>query len=91
MNRVLLEAAIAEKTGKTKKDVAAVIGAFTDVVTATLSNGEEVRLTGFGSFSVRQRKARNGKNPKTGEAISIPASSKPGFKAGKLLVDAVNK
>lgn len=61
-----------------------------DAITATLQGGSDVRLAGFGSFSVVHRKATSGRNPRTGEAISIPASNQPKFKAGKSLKDAVN-
>jgi DNA-binding protein HU-beta len=91
MNKSDLIAAIAAKTGSTKKDAEATLNAFVDVVTESLVKGEKVQLVGFGSFEVRKRAARKGRNPQTKEEIKIPASKAPVFKAGKALKDLVNK
>ena len=91
MNKSDLIAAIAAKTGETKKDAEATLNAFVDVVTETLVKGDKVQLVGFGSFEVRKRAARKGRNPQTKEEIKIPASKAPVFKAGKALKDLVNK
>ena len=91
MNKSDLIAAIAAKTGETKKSAEASVNAFVDVVTASLVKGEKVQLVGFGSFEVRKRAARKGRNPQTKEEIKIPASKAPVFKAGKALKDIVNK
>ena len=89
MNKSELIAAIAAKTGETKKE--ATLNAFVDVVTEALVKGEKVQLVGFGSFEVRKRAARKGRNPQTKEEIKIPASKAPVFKAGKALKELVNK
>ena len=91
MNKSELIAAIATKTGETKKDAEASLNAFTDVVTESLVKGDKIQLVGFGSFEVRKRAARKGRNPQTKEEIKIPASKAPVFKAGKALKDLVNK
>ena len=91
MNKSDLIAAIAAKTGDTKKSAEASVNAFVDVVTGALKKGEKVQLVGFGSFEVRKRAARKGRNPQTKEEIKIPASKAPVFKAGKALKDLVNK
>lgn len=91
MNKSDLIAAIAAKTGSTKKDAEATLNAFVDVVTDSLAKGDKVQLVGFGSFEVRKRAARKGRNPQTKEEIKIPASKAPVFKAGKALKDLVNK
>ena len=91
MNKADLIAAIAAKTGGTKKVAEASVNAFVDVVTETLKKGDKVQLVGFGSFEVRKRAARKGRNPQTKEEIKIPASKAPVFKAGKALKDLVNK
>ena len=91
MNKSDLIAAMAAKTGSTKKDAEATLNAFVDVVTDSLVKGEKVQLVGFGSFEVRKRAARKGANPQTKEEIKIPASKAPVFKAGKALKDLVNK
>ena len=85
MNKSELIAAIAAKTGETKKSAEAALNAFTEVVTDTLVKGDKVQLVGFGSFEVRKRAARKGRNPQTKEEIKIPASKAPVFKAGKAL------
>ena len=91
MNKSELIAAIAAKTGATKKDAEATLNAFVDVVTESLVKGDKVQLVGFGSFEVRKRAARKGRNPQTKEEIKIPASKAPVFKAGKALKELVNK
>ena len=90
MNKAELIAAIAAKTGDTKKGVEASVNAFVDVVTEALVKGDKVQLVGFGSFEVRKRAARKGRNPQTKEEIKIPASKAPVFKAGKALKEKVN-
>lgn len=91
MNKTELIAAIAAKTGETKKDAEATLNAFVNVVSETLAKGDKIQLVGFGSFEVRKRAARKGRNPQTKEEIKIPASKAPVFKAGKALKDLVNK
>ena len=91
MNKSDLIAAMAAKTGSTKKDAEATLNAFVDVVTEALVKGDKVQLVGFGSFEVRKRAARKGRNPQTKEEIKIPASKAPVLKAGKALKDLVNK
>ena len=90
MNKSELIAAMAAKTGETKKDAEAALNAFVNVVTEALVKGDKVQLVGFGSFEVRKRAARKGRNPQTKEEIKIPASKAPVFKAGKALKDLVN-
>ena len=91
MNKAELIAAIAAKTGDTKKAAEASVNAFIETVTNALKEGDKVQLVGFGSFEVRKRAARKGRNPQTKEEIKIPASKAPVFKAGKALKDLVNK
>ena len=91
MNKSDLVAAIAAKTGDTKKGAEDSLNAFVSVVTDALAKGDKVQLVGFGSFEVRKRAARKGRNPQTKEEIKIPASKAPVFKAGKALKDVVNK
>ena len=91
MNKAELTSAVADKTGLTKKDSDAAISAVFEVIEGALKSGDKVQLVGFGSFEVKQREARIGRNPKTKEQINIPASKSPAFKAGKALKDAVNK
>ena len=91
MNKSDLITAITAKTGDTKKNAEASLNAFVDVVTEALVKGEKVQLVGFGSFEVRKRAARKGRNPQTKEEIKIPASKAPVFKAGKALKELVNK
>ena len=81
---------MAEKSQLTKKDAETALKAFIDSVQEALENGEKVQLVGFGSFEVRKRAARKGRNPQTKEEIKIPASKAPVFKAGKALKDLVN-
>ena len=90
MNKAELIAAIAAKTGDTKKAAEASVNAFVETVTEALKEGDKVQLVGFGSFEVRKRAARKGRNPQTKEEIKIPASKSPVFKAGKALKDLVN-
>lgn len=89
MNKTDLISEVAAKTGMTKKDVEKVVAAFFDTVESVLKSGDKVQLIGFGTFEVRDRQARKGRNPQTGEEISIPAARVPAFKAGKALKDAV--
>ena len=91
MNKSELISAIAAKTGDTKKDAEATLNAFVETVSQSLVKGDKVQLVGFGSFEVRKRAARKGRNPQTKEEIKIPASKAPVFKAGKALKDLVNK
>ena len=91
MNKADLINAVAEKTGLSKKDSESAVAAVVDVITESLVQGDKVQLVGFGSFEVKQRAARLGRNPKTKEPIEIPASKVPVFKAGKLLKDTVSK
>ena len=91
MNKSDLIAAIAAKTECTKKDAEATLNAFVDVVTEALVKGDKVQLVGFGTFETRERAAREGRNPRTKETITIPASTVPVFKAGKEFKDRVNK
>ena len=89
MNKTELIAAVAEKTGLSKKDSDAAVAAVVDAITESLVNGEKVQLVGFGSFEVKSRSARIGRNPHTKEQIESPASKVPVFKAGKALKDTV--
>ena len=90
MNRKDLIDALATKTGSSKVDAERNIAALIDVITDTLKKGDNVALVGFGTFEVRKRAARAGRNPGTGEAIKIKASKAPAFKAGAALKVAVN-
>ncbi len=90
MNKNDLVAAVAASTGLSKADSANAVDSVIDAITGSLRSGEEVRLVGFGTFSVANRAASEGRNPRTGERISIAASRQPKFKAGKALKDAVN-
>lgn len=90
MNKADLIGAVAQKSGLTKKDSEAAIDAFVAVVEDSLAKEEKVVLVGFGTFETKNRAARKGRNPQTGEAIDIPASKAPVFKAGKSLKDKVN-
>ncbi|MDD4320664.1 MAG: HU family DNA-binding protein [Acidaminococcaceae bacterium] len=91
MNKSELIAAVATKAGLTKKDSEKAVNAFIDAVKATVAKKKKVQLIGFGTFEHRVRKARNGKNPRTGETIKIAKATVPAFKAGKAFKDAVNK
>ena len=90
MNKTELVAAMAEQTNLSKKDAAAALKAFIDVVSEELKKGEKVQLVGFGTFEVSERAAREGRNPQTGETMEIKASKTPKFKAGKALKDMMN-
>ena len=87
MNKVTLVAKIAEKSGLSKKQAELALGALIDSVTEALKEGDKVQMMGFGTFEVKERAARTGRNPSTGETIEIPASKTPSFKAGKGLRD----
>ncbi len=89
MTKVELIAAVAANAGLTKKDAEKAVSAALDVITEPLQKGEKVSLVGFGTFEVRERKERLGRNPQTREPMTIPASKLPAFSAGKALKDAV--
>lgn len=91
MNKTELIAAAAEQTGMTKKDTEKVLNAAFDAIATALSKGEKVQVSGFGIFEVKEREARMGRNPRTGEAMEIAASRTPTFKASKTLKDAMDK
>jgi DNA-binding protein HU-beta len=91
MNRNELIASVAGSAGISKADAANAIDSVLGTISNTLAAGEEVRLVGFGTFGVANRAASIGRNPRTGEAIQIAAATRPKFKAGKALKDAVNK
>ncbi len=90
MNKTELVAAVAEKTGLTKKDAEKALVALMETVKEEVAKNEKVQLIGFGTFEARKRNARTGKNPLTGEEISIPEATVPAFKAGKAFKDMVN-
>lgn len=90
MNKNELISAVADSASITKTDAAKAVDAVFDTISTSLSKGTEVRLTGFGTFTVSSRKATTGRNPRTGEAISIPASKLPKFRPGKTLRESVN-
>ena len=90
MNKTELVASVAEKANISKKDAEKAVAAFVDSIAAELKAGGKVQLVGFGTFEVRERAAREGKNPQTGAKIKIAACKAPAFKAGKALKDAVN-
>ncbi|MCK2150297.1 MULTISPECIES: HU family DNA-binding protein [Marinobacter] len=90
MRKPELAAAIADQTGLTRDKASEVITAFTDQVSAAAARGEDVTLIGFGTFNIRSREARDGRNPQTGASIRIPASKTVGFKAGKGLKDKIS-
>lgn len=90
MSKTELVAAMAEKACLSKKDAEAALKAFTDTVAEELKKGEKIALVGFGTFEVSKRAAREGRNPQTGEPMTIAASKTPKFKAGKTLKDAIN-
>ena len=90
MNKTELIEAIANEASLSKKDAEAALNAYTSVVTQTLKKGDKITLVGFGTFEVRKRAARKGKNPQTGEAIKIKAAKVPAFKPGKGLKDTIN-
>jgi DNA-binding protein HU-beta len=85
LNKAELVSAVAERTGMTKKDTEKVVNSVIDVIEEALSRDDKVSLVGFGTFEVRQRAARKGRNPKTGEEIDIAATKVPTFRAGKAL------
>ena len=89
MNKAELINAVADKTNLTKKDAESAVNAVIDVITESLAKDEKVQLVGFGSFEVKSRAARIGRNPRTKEQIKIPASKLPVFKAGKALKDSI--
>ena len=90
MNKGDLIEAVADSADLSRADATRAVDAVVDSITRTLRNGDSVSLVGFGTFSVKRRNARTGRNPRTGEPIQIAASNVPGFKAGKGLKDAVN-
>lgn len=90
MNRAELIAKIAEKGETTKKDAEKFLNAFIDSVTEAVANDDKVQMIGFGTFELRRRESRSGRDPRSGEPITIPASNSPAFKAGKAFKDAVN-
>ena len=91
MNKAELINAVAEKAALSKKDSEAAVNAALEAITAALADGEKVQLVGFGSFEVKKREERVGRNPKTNEEIKIPASKVPAFKASKTLKDTIGK
>ena len=91
MNKTELIAAVAAKTGRTKKDAEQAVNAALDTITAEIAKGEKVALAGFGTFETKHREARTGRNPLTGAAVEIAASNTPAFKPGKAMKDAVNQ
>ncbi len=90
MNKNDLVTSVADDSGLSRADAAKAVDSLFDTISMALSNGEEVRLVGFGTFSVAHRRASEGRNPRTGEKIQVPASKQPKFKAGKALKSAVN-
>ena len=91
MNKTELTAAVAAQAEITKKDAEAAVNAVIDAITEALKKGDKVQLVGFGTFEVRKREARQGRDPRTGKSIEIPASKAPAFKAGMPLKNAVNQ
>jgi DNA-binding protein HU-beta len=90
LNRNDLVATVADETGLSRKDAAKAVDGVFDAITSALKSGDEVRLVGFGTFTVAERAASEGRNPRTGEPIQIAASRVPKFKAGKGLKDSLN-
>jgi DNA-binding protein HU-beta len=90
LNKTELISEVAQKANITKKDADKIVNAFFTTVETALKAGDKVQLVGFGTFEVRERQARKGRNPQTGQEISIPATKVPAFKAGKALKDAVD-
>ena len=90
MNKNDLVSSVADDSGLSKADAAKAVDSVFDTISKALSGGSDIRLVGFGTFSVAQRRASEGRNPRTGEKIQIPASKQPKFKAGKALKEAVN-
>lgn len=91
MNKTELVSSVAEKAEITKKDAEKVVTAVFSSIEEALAQGDKVQVVGFGTFEVRERASRTGRNPKTGQEISIPATKVPAFKAGKSLRDSVEK
>ncbi|MCI8331969.1 MAG: HU family DNA-binding protein [Clostridiales bacterium] len=91
MNKSELAASIAEKANLSKKDAEAAVAAFIASVEDALKAGEKIQLVGFGTFEVRERSERQGRNPQTGKTVTIPASKVPAFKAGKSFKEAISK
>ena len=91
MNKTELVNAVAEKADFSKKDADEAVAAVLDSITDALAQGDKVQIVGFGTFEVRARAEKQGRNPKTGEAMIVPASNLPAFKAGKALKEAVAK
>ncbi|ADU50228.1 bacterial nucleoid protein Hbs [Thermaerobacter marianensis DSM 12885] len=89
MNKPELVNAIAEKTGLNRKDSEKAVNAFVESISEALAKGEKVSLVGFGTFEVRTRQARTGRNPRTGQTLTIPAAKVPAFKPGKQLREVV--
>jgi DNA-binding protein HU-beta len=90
MNKADFIAAVADSAEMSKADAGRAVDAMVETVTKALKKGDSVTLVGFGTFSIRKRAARTGRNPRTGQTIKIKASKNPAFKAGKALKDAVN-
>ncbi|SFP19612.1 HU family DNA-binding protein [Salibacterium halotolerans] len=90
MNKTDLINAVSEQADISKKDASKAVDAVFDSITETLKKGDKIQLVGFGSFEVRERAARKGRNPQTGDEIEIPATKNPAFRPGKQLKDAVN-
>lgn len=90
MNKAELIESVAGSANLSKADATRAVDAVIDNITSALKKGQQVSVVGFGTFSVKHRAARSGRNPRTGESIDIAASNVPGFKAGKALKDAVN-
>ncbi|MDQ0300166.1 DNA-binding protein HU-beta [Salibacterium salarium] len=91
MNKTELINQVSEQAGLSKKDTEAAVNATLETIENSLKSGDKVQLIGFGNFEIRERAAREGRNPQTGETMNIPASKVPAFKPGKGLKDAVNK
>ncbi len=91
MNKAELISSVAEKTELTKKDAEKAVSAVLDTISEALARGDKVQLVGFGTFEIRERAARKGRNPQTGQEIDIAAARLPVFKAGKALKEAVSK
>ncbi len=91
MNKTQLIAAVAETASISKKDAETAVSAVIASITKSLSEGEKVQIAGFGTFEVREREARTGRDPRTSKVIEIPASKAPAFKAGRALKESVNK
>ena len=91
MNKTELIAAVAEASGASKKDTAAVLDALLNTVTKAVANGDKVQLIGFGTFEARERGERTSRNPRTGKPVKVAACKTPAFKPGQAFKDAVNK